>query len=305
MTMQLGVVFPQTEIGTDPGAVRDYAQAAEALGYEHLLVFDHVLGGEPRDGRTGGYNHLSTFHEPFVLFGYLAGLTQRIELVTGILILPQRQTALVAKQAAEADLLSGGRLRLGVAVGRNEIEYEGLNENFHNRGRRIVEQIEVMRKLWAEPVVDFKGRYHSIPRAAINPRPPRETIPIWMGGTADVVIKRIAKYADGWFLNTPLASPRLSHQYALASEEGKNAMDKLRRFAQEAGRDVSEIGIETRINFARSTPEDWLYFYEADQQFGATHTGVNTMNAGLTTPGEHIDAIRRVKEALDAGLKKD
>src|SRR5215208_661835 len=166
--MRFGVVFPQTEIGADPAVVKDYAQAAEQLGYDHLLVYDHVLGAdttiaERRDWR-GPYTHETQFHEPFVLFGYLAGLTERIELVTGIIILPQRQTALVAKQAAEVDILSGGRLRLGVGIGWNSVEYEALNEDFHSRGRRVEEQIQLLRRLWAEPVVDFKGRYHNIPQ---------------------------------------------------------------------------------------------------------------------------------------------
>ncbi|CAI8008453.1 Uncharacterized protein Mb0965c, partial [Geodia barretti] len=160
--MQLGVVFPQTEIGSDPGAVRDYAQAAEALGFEHLLVFDHVLGADAskREEWSRPYSHTDTFHEPFVLFGYLAGLTEKLQMTTGILILPQRQTALVAKQAAAVDVLTGGRLRLGIGVGWNDVEYEALGESFRNRGRRCEEQIELMRALWTQEVVSFDGRYH-------------------------------------------------------------------------------------------------------------------------------------------------
>src|SRR5215211_2683125 len=192
--MRFGVVFPQTEIGADPAAVKEYAQTADELGYTHLLVYDHVLGAdttiaERRDWR-GPYTTEHLFHEPFVLFGYLAGLTQRLELVTGILILPQRQTALVAKQAAEVDVLSGGRLRLGVGVGWNAVEYEGLNENFLNRGARSEEQIAVMRALWSDTAITFKGRWHTIDDAGINPLPVQRPIPVWIGGMAESALRR-------------------------------------------------------------------------------------------------------------------
>ena len=191
--MRTGVVFPQTEIGSDPVLVRDFAQAAEGLGYAHLLVFDHVLGAglEHRPGWSGAYAADDPFHEPFVLFGYLAGLTQRIELVTGVLVLPQRQTALVAKQAAEVDVLSQGRLRLGVGVGWNDVEYEALGEDFHDRGRRIEEQVSLLRALWTEPVVDFAGRWHRVPEAGINPLPVQRPIPVWFGGQAEPVLRRV------------------------------------------------------------------------------------------------------------------
>lgn len=288
--MQFGVVFPQTEIGADPAVVKDYAQAAEALGYEHLLVYDHVLGAdttiaERRDWR-GPYTTAHLFHEPFVLFGYLAGITQRLELVTGIIILPQRQTALVAKQAAEVDVLSGGRLRLGVGVGWNAVEYEALGEDFRTRGRRMVEQVQLLRRLWTEPVVDFRGRFDEIPQAGINPLPVQQPIPIWMGGMADPVLKRIAKYADGWF-----------PQFRPGGENARPMMEKLRGFVEDAGREMSEIGIEGRFN-ATGTPDDWRQAMAEWQAIGATHISVNTMGGGLTSPRDHIEAIRRVKEAL-------
>jgi probable F420-dependent oxidoreductase len=201
--MRLGVVFPQTEIGSDPAVIRDYAQAAESAGYDHLLVFDHVLGGKlerfDKLGRRPPYTDESPFHEVFVLFGYLGACTQRLELVTGIVILPQRQTALVAKQAAAVDVLTGGRLRLGVGIGWNHVEYEALNEDFHTRGRRVSEQIAVMRKLWTEPLVTFKGSFHHLDRAGINPLPIQRPIPVWMGGMAEPVLKRVAQISDGWF----------------------------------------------------------------------------------------------------------
>ena len=183
--MQLGAVFPQTEIGADPVGVKDYVQAAEAMGYEHLLVFDHVLGADAskRDSWDRPYSSVDMFHEPFVLFGYLAGITEKIELTTGVLILGQRQTALVAKQAAEIDVLSGGRLRLGIGVGWNEVEYEALGERFTNRGRRSEEQIELMRALWTQDTVDFQGRHHQVSHAGINPLPVQRPIPMCVAAT--------------------------------------------------------------------------------------------------------------------------
>jgi probable F420-dependent oxidoreductase len=287
--MRFGVVFPQTEIGADPAVVKDYAQAAEALGYTHLLVFDHVLGADPNrpEGWRGPYTHQHQLHEPMVLFGYLAGLTQRLELVTGVIILPQRQTALVAKQAAEVDVLSGGRLRLGVGVGWNAVEYEALNEDFHTRGRREVEQIEVMRRLWTEPLVDYHGRTLTIPRAGIAPLPVQRPIPVWLGGMADAVLRRVARHADGWF-----------PQFRPGTDTARTMMETLRGYAQDAGREMADIGIEGRFAFGAGNPDEWRQSMEEWRAIGATHVSVNTMGAGLASPRDHIDAIRRVKEAL-------
>ena len=199
--MQIGVVFPQTEIGADPAVIRDFAQTAEDLGYHHILAYDHVIGANlaSRPGWQPPYSHLDVFHEPFVLFGFLAGITKSIELVTGIIILPQRQTVLVAKQAATLDVLCGGRLRLGVGIGWNPVEYEALGANFHDRGRRCEEQVDVMRKLWTQNPVTYEGRWHKITDAGINPLPVQRPIPIWFGGTDDRVLDRIARLGDGWF----------------------------------------------------------------------------------------------------------
>src|SRR6266699_3728762 len=183
--MQIGVVFPQTEIGADPIAIRDYAQAVQGLGYHHIMAYDHVIAPGPTYPKDVAYSQ-QMFHEPFVLFGYLAALTQ-LELVTAVLVLPQRQTALVAKQAAEVDILTGGKLRLGVGVGWNPVEYEALGMNFQARGRVVEEQIEVMRLLWSQEVVSYKGQYHTITEAGLNPLPIRRSIPIWIGGRSDVV----------------------------------------------------------------------------------------------------------------------
>ncbi|HEY9325316.1 MAG TPA: LLM class F420-dependent oxidoreductase, partial [Candidatus Limnocylindria bacterium] len=182
--MRVGAVFPQLEIGTDPDAIAKYARTVEDLGYDHLVIFDHVLGADANrpGGWTGAYDHRSMFHEPFVLYGYLAAVTSRLRLATAVLVLGQRQTALVAKQAAEVDVLSRGRLTLGVGIGWNAVEYEALGESFTNRGRRIEEQIAVLRALWTQEVVDFKGRWHRIDRAGIDPLPVQRPIPIWMGG---------------------------------------------------------------------------------------------------------------------------
>ena len=285
--MQLGVVFPQTEIGADPGPVREYAQAAEAAGYEHLLVYDHVLGADPDrpGGFRGPYTHETLFHEPMVLFGYLAGITQRLELVTGILILPQRQTALVAKQAAEVDVLSGGRLRLGVGVGWNAVEYEALGENFHNRGQRVEEQIALLRALWAEPTISFEGRHHSVLRAGIKPLPTRRSIPVWMGGMSDPVIERVGRLSDGWF-----------PQYRQPSELPAG-LERVHAAAEAAGRAPADVGIEARVNLggdpdeAAALANEWI-------EAGATHLSVNTMNAGFTAVGEHVQAIEAFKTAF-------
>src|SRR5262244_3965701 len=245
--MRLGVVFPQTEIGADPLAIRDFAQAAEALGYQHILAYDHVIGANPasRPGWHPPYSHRDAFHEPFLLFGYLASLTKNIELVTGIIILPQRQTALVAKQAAQLDVLSGGRLRLGIGVGWNAVEFEALNERFDNRGRRSAEQIAVLRALWTQEVVDFRGEFHRISHAGLNPMPIQRPIPIWFGvGSRDqprppeAALRRIARLADGW---SPNFAP---------DTEGRALVERVHRHAREAGRDPSALPLEGRVRLA-------------------------------------------------------
>ena len=285
--MKLGVVFPQTEIGNDPAAIRDYAQAAEQLGYNHTLVFDHVLGAEPSrfEGRfRPPYTHKTPFHEPFVLFGFLAAATSALELVTGILILPQRQTALVAKQAAAVDVLSAGRMRLGVGIGWNHVEYEALGENFRNRGRRAEEQIAVMRRLWTEESVDFDGKWHTIHQAGINPLPVQRPIPLWMGGMAEPVLKRAARIADGWF---PQFRP---------GPDATATVERVRGYVAEAGRKPEEFGIEGRISMFNTEREQWAAAVEGWRAMDASHVSFNTMNAGLESPQQHIDALRAFKE---------
>ena len=288
--MRVGVIFPQTEIGTDPVVIRDYAQAAEALGYDHVLAFDHVLGANPASRPNWDdhfYAYTDMFHEPFVLFGYLACATKSIELVTGIIILPQRQTALVAKQAAQVDVLSGGRLRFGIGIGRHNVEYEALGENFHNRGRRSEEQIEVLRALWTHPLVTFDGKWHKITDAGLNPLPIQRPIPIWFGGHADVVLRRTARLGDGWIA---VLAP---------DDHSRREIEKLRAYARDADRDPAEIGIESWIKLGDRTVEDCIADIDKWRDLGATHLSLNTMESGLSSPEAHIDAIRRFSEGLD------
>ena len=293
--MKTGVVFPQTEIGVDPVAVRDYVQAVESLGYAHMMAYDHVLGADTNQHANweGSYTSESMFHEPFVLFGYLAGVTTTLELVTAVLILSQRQTALVAKQAAEVDLLTGGRLRLGVGVGWNHVEYEALNQDFSNRGRRYAEQIPLLREFWTNDVVGFDGKYHKVDHAGVNPLPVQRPIPIWMGAGAranpvptDRVLRRVASLADGWF---PQMQP---------GDDAKFTVERLQTFLSEVGRESSSMGMEPRINLADGNPEIWQAHANAWQSMGATHVSINTMRAGLNSPQDHIDAIQKFKEVI-------
>jgi probable F420-dependent oxidoreductase len=276
----MGAVFPQTEIGADPAGVRAWARAVEDLGYRHILAYDHVLGAGA-DTRPGwrGYTSETAFHEVFVLFGYLAAVTSDVELVTGVLILPQRQTALVAKQAAEVDVLSGGRLRLGVGTGWNPVEYEALGETFTDRGQRSEEQIEVLRALWAEPTVTYDGTWHRIDNAGLNPLPPRRRIPIWLGGTAEVVLRRVGRLADGWLPQTP------------PDDAARATLDRVRRYAEEAGRAPDAVGFEPRLSLAGTPRDQWVEFAAGWRALGATHLCVDTMGLGLRDGTEHVAAL--------------
>lgn len=290
--MQVGVVFPQTEIGADPAGVRAYAEAVERAGYQHLLAFDHVLGANPDrpGGWTRNYTHDTLWHEPMVLFGYLAAVTRTLELFTGILILPQRQTALVAKQATEVDILSGGRLRLGVGIGWNAVEYEALNEDFHTRGRRIEEQIAVLRALWSETSITFDGRDHHIPNAGINPLPAR-SIPIWMGGESERVLDRAGRLADGWM---PLYRTPAEIVAPLA---------RIRAAAASAGRDPNAIGIDARVSVDDDDVQASVAAALAWRDAGVTQLSVNSMGAGRRGAAEHIAAIERFKRAYDEAVR--
>lgn len=287
--MRVGVVFPQTEIGADPDGVREYALAVEDIGYTHLLTYDHVIGADTskRPDWRGPYTVHSLFHEPFVLFGYLAGITSRLEFVTGILILPQRQTVLVAKQAAEVDVLTNGKFRLGVGIGWNAVEYDALNERFSNRGKRSEEQIEVLRYLFTAETVTFQGRWHSIDAAGIKPLPVQRPIPIWIGGSTDATLRRVARIGDGWF---PQMTP---------DKGGREMVATLRRYAADEGRDPASIGIEARMSMARKSDDDLRREFDGWREIGATHLSVNTMGMELKSVSEHVDALRRFRKLIE------
>ena len=288
---EIGVIFPQTEIGADPAAVRDFSQAAEGLGYSFLGIFDHVLGANiDRPDRAGGrwpYTHRDLIHEPLTTLAFIAGVTTRIALMPAVIILPQRQTALVAKQAAEIDVLSGGRLRLGVGLGWNPVEYEALGEDFHNRGKRIEEQVEVLRALWTRDLVTFEGKWHRITDAGLNPLPVQRPIPIWMGGYVDPVLRRIGRMADGWVM---VGGP---------GQDVGSQIEKVRQYAREAGRDPASIGIQGGIRFSAG-PDQWRKDLQTWESVGATHLAVGTRGTGLGSPTAHIDAMRKVSEELRA-----
>jgi probable F420-dependent oxidoreductase len=284
--VRVGVVFPQLEIGTDPAKIRAYAQAAEDLGYTHLVAFDHVLGADTstRPDWRGPYNAKSTFHEVFVLFGFLAACTTRLELAPAVVILPQRQIALVAKQAAEVDVLTRGRTRLGVGLGWNEVEYVALGEKFRNRARRIEEQIALLRLLFTNEVVDFTGRWHRIDRAGLNPLPVQRPIPIWMGGNAEPAMRRIARIADGWFTHVQ------------PDDAGREPRAAFPSYLRDAGRDPATFPIEGRVAAAKRTPDDWAAVAQGFAEMGATHLEFSTMGAGCATVDDHIALIRRFRE---------
>lgn len=286
--MKIGVVFPQIEFGSDPAAIRDYAQTAETLGYTHILAYDHILGANPDrpEGWQGPYTYQNPFHEPFTLFSYMSALTSRVEFVTGILILPQRETALVAKQAAEVDVLSNGRFRLGIGNGWNKVEYTAMNMDFHTRGKRIEEQVDVLRQLWTRDLVTYQGQWHTIPDAGLNPLPVQRPIPIWFGGHADAVLERIGRLGDGWFPNyrsTTAAQPSL---------------DKLAQYLEANGRSLADIGIEPRLSYGDGRADEWQQVLAEWQAVGATHLTLNTMYLGFDTPQKHIAAITKFAEAI-------
>jgi probable F420-dependent oxidoreductase len=283
--VKIGAVFPQTEIGADPDVVAKFATTAESLGYDHLLAYDHVLGANTasRPDWQGPYTTESMFQEPLVLFSYLAGLTSKIELVTAVIILPQRQTALVAKQAACVDVLSKGRLRLGVGTGWNDVEYEALGANFHDRGRRSEEQIDLLRQLWRDDAISYTGAHHKITDAGLNPLPINRSIPIWLGGMAPQVIDRVGRLADGWF---PFVNKDLGTQ-----------IEQMQASARNAGRNPDNIGIECII--PANTEAERV---KKLQDMGVTHVALVTMNQKLADPDSHLDAISQGRDTLAEAL---
>ncbi len=285
--MKIGLVFPQTEFGSDPAALRDYAQTAESLGFSHVLAYDHVLGANPDrpGGWQGPYTHKNPFHEPFVLFSYIAALTTRLEFITGILILPQRETAVVAKQAASLDVVSNGRFRLGIGVGWNKVEMEAIGFDFHTRGQRIEEQIDVLKLLFTQELVTFKGEWHDLPDVGLNPLPVQRPIPIWLGGHSDAVLRRLARKGDGW-----LPGYR-------SAEAAKESLDKIEAYLAEYGRSPQEIGLEPRLHYFDG-PDAWQAYMAGWQDAGATHISFNTMGAGFDTPQKHLQAVAEFAKVM-------
>jgi probable F420-dependent oxidoreductase len=287
--MRIGVVYPQIELGGDPRAVREIGLAVEELGFDHLLAYDHVLGAVHADRTpplTGPYTETDPFHDPLVMFAYLAGLTQRISFATGILILPQRQTALVARQAADVDLLSGGRFRLGIGVGWNHVEYDALGQDFRRRGARQEEQIELLRRLWTEPVVDFDGAFDRVERAALLPKPTR-SIPIWLGGYGEAAWERAARHGDG-FIFGGRASGILE------------TWTRMRDRVAELGRPVEDFGGDYLV-LSRSGVDDLVTKVATWREAGGTHATIVTMGLGLDSTAAHLDYIAQVATALDLG----
>jgi len=289
--VQIGVVLPQTEIGDQPSSLARYARHVEQLGYAHILAYDHVLGADPEiyPGWNGPYDINTTFHEPLVLFGYLAAITTAVELVTGILILPQRQTALVAKQAAEVDLLCEGRLRLGVGIGWNAVEYDALGEDFSSRGRRLEQQVKLLRRLWTERSVSFDGDFDHVNGAGLFPMPVQQPIPVWMGGSSVPAYRRMGRIADGWFPQVP---------------PGRHLVDALELIAEgaaEADRDPAVIKMEGRISWGDGDLARLADHADRWRAAGATHLGIDTMRAGLATLDEHLSALTAAAEALSVG----
>ena len=284
--MEIGAVFPHNEIGTDPQAIKDYAQGVEELGVTHLLIYDHVLGADRNrpGGFEGPYDKDVAFHEPFTTFAFIAAVTKNLDMITTVMILPQRQTVLVAKQAAELAILSNNRFKLGIGVGWNAVEYVGLNENFKNRGKRQAEQVELMRLLWESEVLEYKGEYHHIDKASLNPRP-SENIPIWFGGGAPQLIERCADLGDGWI---PLMGP---------NEAARNTLEGIRAKREAKGLDWNNFGVQAQAQYAGGDPDRWNKHAEKWRDLGASHLAVATHNAEPTNVDGHLS---RIKEYMNA-----
>ncbi|MEM7098599.1 MAG: LLM class F420-dependent oxidoreductase [Pseudomonadota bacterium] len=285
--MKIGIVLPHHEIGSDPDDMKAFATGAEALGADHILIYDHVLGAdrEREGGFEGPYDKDTQFHEPLTTLSFIAAVTNTIELVTTVLILPQRQTALVAKQAAELAILSKNRFRLGVGTGWNAVEYEALNENFHDRGKRQAEQVALLRALWSEDSLTFEGEFHQVTKASINPRP-TQPIPVWFGGGAPALLDRCARLGDGWM---PLSSP---------NEQSKSAIDHMRQVREQAGLPWDGFGIQAQAQAGGGSPDRWQKHYSKWHELGATHIAVATHNAGATSVGEHLELFKNYLKAV-------
>jgi probable F420-dependent oxidoreductase len=283
--MRPNAFFPSLDIGTDPAKIRDWAQAAEDLGYAYIEVPDHVFGAKGRDGWAPLYNEKDPFHETFVTLGFLAAVTKTIGLSTGILITPQRQTGVIAKQAAEVDLLSGGRLRLGIGVGWNHVEYEALGMEWKTRGARQAEQVEVLRRLWSEDLVTFEGRFHRLKNVSIVPMPVQRPIPIWFGGSSDAVIARAAQLGDGWM---PILAP---------DAQAEQKLGALREQLKSVGRDSAKFGIEAWLRVHGRDLQAWRAAADGWRRLGADMVMLYPMYR-ITNVDDHIETLRRFNEVV-------
>ena len=290
--MQFGAVLPHNEIGTDPGAMKAFAQGVEALGATHLLIYDHVLGADP--DRPGGwppnsYDKDVAFHEPLTTFAFIAAITERLELMSTVLILPQRQTALVAKQAAQVAVLSENRFRLGVGIGWNTVEYEALNEKFRNRGRRQAEQVRLLRELWTSDSLTFDGEFHRVDRASINPRP-SAPIPVWFGGSAPAALERCAALGDGWI---PLMG---------ANDKARACVETIHAHRDKLGLSERPFGIQAQAQYRGGTPERWAGHARKWSELGCTHLAIATHNAGEATVDDHLERVREYLDVVRGAL---
>lgn len=288
--MKIGVSYPVTEVAGDPDDVRKFVKMADELGFTHMMLHDHVVKA-PHEGRepplTGPYTEKDSFHDPFVLFGFAAALSDKLEFVTGVLILPQRQTVLVAQQTADVDLLSRERLRLGVGMGWNYVEFDALGQDFRTRAKRLDEQIGFLRQLWTTPIVSFEGRFDRIDRAGINPRPRRQ-IPIWLGGYSEPAYARAARLGDGFI-------------FAADGNGAAEAWGRVKHHLAEQGRAAEGFGAELLAQFAK-TPEESAEHLKIFRDAGGSHGCVQSMNRGLgANIDAHIDYVIKAKRLIDAG----
>jgi probable F420-dependent oxidoreductase len=288
MKMKIGVVFPQIEFLPDAAAVKDYAQTVEQLGFSHVIAYDHIVGANPDrpGGWTGPYTFKDPFLEPFVLFSFMAGFTQKLGFLSGIIILPQRQTVLAAKQAATLDVLSSGRLRMGVGLGWNTVEYEALGQDFHSRGKRLEEQVSFMRELWTKPLVTFEGRWDRITDAGLNPLPIQRPIPVWFGGTAEPALKRAARLGDGWLPNTR------------KPEDARPMLEIIHQELDKRGRSIQDFGIEARLSFADGDMGKLAAQIKGWEELGAGFISINTMGCSFSVPRMHLEALERVAKEI-------
>jgi len=283
--MKIGCVFPHSEIGDDMSLIRDFFETAEGLGYDHVLCIDHVLCN--RDSKGAPWAHYYTvdrsFHEPLTLFAYASAFTSKITFASAVLVLPQRQAPLVAKQAAEVDQLSGGRLRLGCGIGWSPEEYGGLGMNFKTRARRFEEQIEVMRRLWTEEAITFKGDFHEIVDMGINPKPIQQPIPIWIGAFQENAIRRAVRLGDGYSMN-PRAEP---------DDETRRTLERISQWQAEFDRDPSTFGLNATLHHWERGDAAWETDLKAWEELGATHVSFRTIDSGLTAPKSHLTELER------------